>query len=57
MFQCLKLKYNGHEFVDEEGNTYAFFLRGYITTSLEKDQWYYCQIKNDTLYEFVKVKT
>lgn len=53
MFKCLKLKYNGQTFEDENGNEYFFYFRGYIN-AIERDCWYYCQIKEDTLYDLVK---
>lgn len=55
MFKCLKLKYNGQTFEDENGNEYFFYFRGYIN-NIERDCWYYCQIKGDTLYDLVKAQ-
>lgn len=49
----LKLKYiDGNIFEDEQGNQIGLLFRGYLS-SLQSNQWYYCQIKDITLYEFV----
>lgn len=51
----LKLKYiDGNTFEDEQGNQIGLIFRGYLG-SLQCNEWYYCQIKDNTLYEFVKV--
>lgn len=53
MFTTLKLQYiDGNSFKDEQGNDRSLIFRGYLP-GLIPNQWYYCQIKGITLYEFV----
>lgn len=51
----LKLKYiNGNTFEDENKKQICLIFRGYLN-SLQSNTWYFCQINNHTLYEFVEV--
>ena len=50
----LKLKYiDGNTFEDENGNIIGLMFRGYLS-SLQFNTWYFCQVKDNTLYEFVE---